>query len=168
MKDRYCAASAVCSCANRSLRINVDQCFRSLHDKKKYCQLSKLSAAVKKTFKVSAQNTTRLGRQLLQVAACDKTLFFGRLFMIEIEAIRDNTFKVVVQGTDSTTHIVTVDPSYYEKLTANQVSIETLIRKSFEFLLQRESNTNILRSFGLPAIAEYFPEYETAIQAMLE
>lgn len=88
--------------------------------------------------------------------------------MIEIEAIRANTFKVVVQGPDRTTHIVTVDPSYYEKLTANQVSVETLIRKSFEFLLQRESNTNILRSFELSTIAEYFPEYETAIQAMLE
>jgi len=42
-----------------------------------------------------------------------------------------------------------------------------LVEKSFEFLLDRESNTSILRSFELPVIGQYFPEYETTISKML-
>jgi hypothetical protein len=38
----------------------------------------------------------------------------------------------------------------------------------FQFLLERESNTSILRSFDLPVIGQYFPEYERVIQGMLE
>jgi hypothetical protein len=47
------------------------------------------------------------------------------------------------------------------------VPAETLIEKSFEFLLQRESNTSILRTFDLPVIGHYFPDYESAIVKML-
>jgi len=42
------------------------------------------------------------------------------------------------------------------------------VEKSFEFLLERESNTSILRSFELPVIGNYFPEYETTIGTLLE
>ncbi|MDX2343195.1 MAG: hypothetical protein QNL12_05390 [Acidimicrobiia bacterium] len=42
-----------------------------------------------------------------------------------------------------------------------------LVEKSFEFLLERESNTSILSSFELPVIDRYFPEYETTITKML-
>ena len=34
-----------------------------------------------------------------------------------------------------------------------------IIKKSFEFLLERESNESILRSFDLEEIENYFPEY---------
>jgi hypothetical protein len=56
---------------------------------------------------------------------------------------------------------------YYEKLTDKRVTPEVLVEKSFEFLLDRESNTSILRSFDLPVIAQYFPEYERVIKGML-
>ena len=44
---------------------------------------------------------------------------------------------------------------------------ETLLERSFEFLLERESNTSILRRFDLPVIGSYFPEYERTIRGML-
>ena len=88
--------------------------------------------------------------------------------MITVQKINDTTFEVTVEGRRATTHRVTVSPSYYEKLTAGQVAAETLVEKSFEFLLERESNTSILSSFDLPVIGRYFPEYENTIRKMLK
>jgi hypothetical protein len=45
--------------------------------------------------------------------------------------------------------------------------VEELVRKSFEFLLERESNASILPSFDLPVIGHYFPEYENTIRGLL-
>ena len=87
--------------------------------------------------------------------------------MIKVQKIDDTTLKVTVAGSSTTTHTVSVDPAYYEKLTNGRVSVETLVEKSFEFLLERESNTSILRSFDLPVIGHYFPEYERTIRSML-
>ena len=64
--------------------------------------------------------------------------------MITVESIDNKTYKVSVRGRTSTTHTVTLSPQYYEKLTGKRVSPETLIEKSFEFLLERESNTCLL------------------------
>lgn len=87
---------------------------------------------------------------------------------ITVKPIDANTFQVTVTGDQTTTHTVTVQPAYALKLTAGKASTETLVEKSFEFLLQREDNSSILRSFALPVIERYFPGYETAIsQAFL-
>lgn len=85
-----------------------------------------------------------------------------------VKPLEDNTFEVTVQGRSSTTHIVSVDPDYAAKLTAGKVVTEELVKRSFEFLLEREPNTSILRSFDLPVIARYFPEYERVIRSMLD
>ena len=87
--------------------------------------------------------------------------------MITVEKIDQRTFKVTVEDRTTTTHTVTVDPSYHEKLTGSGVSAEDLVKKSFDFLLERESNTSILRSFDLPVIGRYFPEYESTIKKRL-
>jgi hypothetical protein len=87
--------------------------------------------------------------------------------MISVNKIDDQTFEVTVEGRTQTTHRVTVAPQVYQKLTNGEVPIETLVEKSFEFLLQREPNTSILRSFDLPVIGRYFPEYERTIRGML-
>ena len=87
--------------------------------------------------------------------------------MIKVQKIDDTTLKVTVAGASTTTHTVCVDPAYYEKLTAGRVSVETLVEKSFDFLLERESNTSILRNFDLPVIGHYFPEYERTIKSVL-
>jgi len=88
--------------------------------------------------------------------------------MITIRKINDTTFEVTVEGRTVTTHKVTVTPAYYEELTGGQVPEEVLLEKSFEFLLAREPNTSILRSFDLPVIGRYFSEYERVIREMME
>lgn len=87
--------------------------------------------------------------------------------MITVNSIDSTTFEVVVEGTTTTTHRVTVPHLYYERLTKKRVTPEVLVEQSFKFLLQRESNTSILRSFELSEISMYFPEYEKTIQGML-
>jgi hypothetical protein len=78
---------------------------------------------------------------------------------------------VAEQGS-RTQHTVTITRAYLERLTgagasapavANQQAVR-LVEKSFEFLLEREPKESILRSFDLPLINRYFPEYETNIR----
>ena len=88
--------------------------------------------------------------------------------MIKVSEIDASTFEVTVEAGTTTTHDVTVDPSYHEKLTGGRVPPATLVEKSFEFLLDREPNTSILRSFDLTVIRRYFADYETVIREMLE
>jgi hypothetical protein len=86
---------------------------------------------------------------------------------IRVEKTGTNTFQVTVDGNPSTTHTVTLTPEYWRKLTGGRAPMELLVEKSFEFLLERESNTSILRSFDLPVIQRYFSEYERTIGGML-
>jgi len=88
--------------------------------------------------------------------------------MITVEKIDERPFKVSVKERATTSHTVTVEPSYHEKLTGGSVSAEKLVEKLFEFLLKRESNTSILSAFDLPVIGRYFPEYEDTIRKILK
>lgn len=87
--------------------------------------------------------------------------------MIRVEKIADTQYQVTVTQRTTTTHKVTVDPAYHQKLTGGRVTPEVLVERSFEFLLEREGNTSILSSFDLPVIGRYFPEYERAIPKAL-
>jgi len=87
---------------------------------------------------------------------------------ITVEKIDETTFKVTVTSQATTTHTVTVSPTYREKLTGGKAPSEKLVEKSFDFLLEREPNTSILRTFDLPTIQHYFPEYEKTIRKMLK
>ena len=58
-----------------------------------------------------------------------------------------------------TKHIVSVTDQMLLNLTNNKTSKEKLLNFSFNFLLERESNTSILSSFDLTVISKYFPEY---------
>jgi hypothetical protein len=82
---------------------------------------------------------------------------------IKILQTDETTFQVTVSDKSMTTHKVKVLPDYALKLTAGKITTAQLIKKSFEFLLEREPNTSILRSFDLSVIARYFPEYERII-----
>jgi hypothetical protein len=88
--------------------------------------------------------------------------------MVTVKPIDSTTFEVMVEKATTTTHKVTLTAPYYEKLTAKRVAPEVLVEQSFKFLLDRESNTSILRSFDLPVIGQYFPEYEKVIKEMLD
>lgn len=86
---------------------------------------------------------------------------------INVKKLDETRYQVTVEGRTQTTHIVTVTQDYATKLTGGVVAVEQLVERSFEFLLEREPNTSILRQFDLPVIARYFPEYERVIRGML-
>lgn len=88
--------------------------------------------------------------------------------MIEVRKIDDTTFDVRVTDKTTTQHRVTLPESYYQQLTGGEVASETLLEKSFEFLLEREPNTAILAEFDLKLINRYFPEFEYEIQRLLK
>jgi len=79
--------------------------------------------------------------------------------MIKVIKITDNVFKVVVNSTGQTEHIVKLSSKIYQNITKGKISKIDLIIKSFEFLLKRESNQSILREFSLEIISQYFPDY---------
>lgn len=85
-----------------------------------------------------------------------------------IEVVRDDetTFTVTVNGRVTTTHTVTLHPDYCRRLSGGKATPEILVMKSFEFLLEREPNTSILRSFDLPVVGHYFPEYEDTMKKL--
>ena len=86
---------------------------------------------------------------------------------IRIENIGASNYRVTVADPTTTVHSVTVTPEYLQKFAVGGASAEALIEKSFEFMLERESNTSILSSFDLPVIQRYFPEYERTIAVVL-
>jgi hypothetical protein len=87
---------------------------------------------------------------------------------IEVEKLELSRFRVrVIEGKNESRHEVTLDPKYHSKLAAEAVTPEELIRKSFEFLLEREPKESILSRFDLSVIARYFPEYEREIKKRL-
>lgn len=72
-------------------------------------------------------------------------------------------FEVRVKDGQETTHEVTLSQDYYTQLTGGSISPVHLIKKSFDFLIEHETNTAILPKFDLTQISDYFPEYEKAI-----
>jgi hypothetical protein len=82
---------------------------------------------------------------------------------IEVSRLDGDRFQVTVdEGGGRTSYVVTVDPAYSARI-ASTTTREDLVRRSFDFLLEREPKEAILRSFDLPVIGLYFPEYETEI-----
>jgi hypothetical protein len=66
----------------------------------------------------------------------------------------------VAEHGSATRHSVTLTRADFQKLAASGETPEGLVRRSFEFLLQREPKESILRTFALPVIGRYFPEFE--------
>ena len=83
---------------------------------------------------------------------------------MRIERIDNSTFDVTVEAGMTTTHRVTISDEYWRKLTGGKVSKEDLLKASFNFLLEHESNTSILSRFDLPVIGTYFPQYEREVK----
>ncbi len=77
----------------------------------------------------------------------------------------DGTFRV--QTPAGTSHQVSVPAGYPASLGCGHVAPEELISASFEFLLEREPATSILREFSLDVISQYFPGYPAQIRARL-
>ena len=69
---------------------------------------------------------------------------------------------VTVTTSTRTSHVVRVSRAEHERYGGGDV--KDLLRRSFEFMLDRESNTQVLREFDLATIERYFPEYTLAIK----
>ena len=59
--------------------------------------------------------------------------------------------------------LVKIDRQHWEELTQARVSPESLIKKSFRFLLKKQSKYSIPQSFNLRDIQRRFPEYEEQV-----
>jgi hypothetical protein len=87
---------------------------------------------------------------------------------IEIEKIGAEEFRVrVIEGKSETSHRVTLRPNDYERIASGKTDRVEVVRRSFEFLLEREPKESILPQFDLTLIGRYFPAYEREIRRRL-
>lgn len=75
----------------------------------------------------------------------------------------------VTVGTDAraSRHEVTVSREELDRLAPTGITVDRLVEASFDFLLSREPRESVLRSFDLPVISRYFPDYEPEIRRRL-
>lgn len=88
--------------------------------------------------------------------------------MISVTMVDANVYEVVVEGQTETSHRVALSQDYYRKLSGRQFTHEWIIIQAFQFLLEHEANTSILREFDLEDINRFFPEFETEIERRLD
>ena len=81
-----------------------------------------------------------------------------------INNLSKDKFEILVNNKQKTIHQVYLSDEVHLDFTNNKISKEELIKFSFEFLLERESNTSILSSFKLNIISKYFPEYLLSVK----
>jgi len=74
----------------------------------------------------------------------------------------------VREGAFATEHRVTVAAVDLARLDPGASDPERLVRAAFEFLLEREPASSILRSFELPVIGRYFAGWESDVVGRLE
>ncbi len=87
---------------------------------------------------------------------------------ISVVAAGDGRFAVEVDdGTSSSRYDVTVAPGTLRDLGVAEGDAAELVRRSFEFLLEREPKESILASFELSVISRYFPDYPDEIRRRL-
>ncbi len=83
---------------------------------------------------------------------------------ILVSKIGEGEYRVDIrEDNGQTSHVVSLQDADCRRLTGGKGGAEDLVRKSFEFLLEREPKESILRKFDLPVIGRYFPEYEREI-----
>ena len=73
--------------------------------------------------------------------------------------------RVTLADEDGTSeHRVRVTGADLQRFAPADTTPDDLVRRSFEFLLERERRQSILSAFDLPVIGRYFPEYEATIR----
>jgi hypothetical protein len=84
---------------------------------------------------------------------------------IEVEKTGNLEFRVrIIEKASETTHTVTMKQGDYARLTGGKIEPEELVRRSFEFLLEREPKESILGRFDLSVISRYFPDFELELE----
>ena len=79
---------------------------------------------------------------------------------INIKELSSNAFDVTIYSNTETNHQVTISDNFITEYQIKNLTKKEIIEQSFLFLLERESNTSILRKFDIEVIANYFPEYK--------
>jgi hypothetical protein len=87
--------------------------------------------------------------------------------MAQITVTRQPDGTLFVQTPAGTSHTVSVPAGFPGSLGRGHVAPEELVRASFEFLLEHEPASSILREFSLDIISRYFPDYPVEIRARL-
>ena len=88
---------------------------------------------------------------------------------IEIEKTGDFEFRIrIIEKSGESTHHVSIKQDDYNRLTGGKIEPDELVKRSFEFLLEREPKESILARFDLSIISRYFPEYESEIKRHLK
>jgi hypothetical protein len=83
---------------------------------------------------------------------------------VTVTKLGAGSFRVEVSASDvATTHMVTVPAGLAARLGGAGTSDEHLVEESFRYLLEREPNTSILRSFSIDQIGTYFPGWPAEI-----
>ena len=79
---------------------------------------------------------------------------------INIKELSPNAFDVTIYSSTETNHQVTISDNFITEYQIKNLTKKEIIKKSFLFLLERESNSSILRKFDIEVIANYFPDYK--------
>jgi hypothetical protein len=87
--------------------------------------------------------------------------------MAQITVTRQSDGTFHVQTPAGTSHDVSVPAGFAASLGCGHVAPEELVRASFEFLLEHEPASSILRSFSLDVINQYFASYPADIRTRL-
>ncbi len=79
---------------------------------------------------------------------------------VEINDLEPEYFSVrVTEGNTTTNHRVRLAPDLLADIGVGDVEPEHLIRETFEFLLERESASEIMAEFSLDDVARFFPDF---------
>ena len=79
---------------------------------------------------------------------------------IKIKELSPNAFDVTIYSNTETNHQVTISDNFVTEYQIKNLTKKEILEQSFIFLLERESNTSILRKFDIEVIANYFSEYK--------
>lgn len=90
-----------------------------------------------------------------------------RTASIEEKQETDNGWQFSV-AIDGHSYTVTLTRAYWRELSGGTIEPEELVKRSFAFLLEREPAGDILSTFDLSVIQQYFPEYEIEVKKDLE
>jgi len=77
--------------------------------------------------------------------------------------------KVTVrEGNTESEHIVSLNPEDYDRIrNGKDIEVDMLVKKTFEFLLEREPKESILTEFNLADVENYYPDYYDEIRKRL-
>ena len=79
--------------------------------------------------------------------------------IIDINKIDKDIYKVKINKENITQHTIKISDEAYKKYSKNDITKEQLVKKTFLFLLSKESNTSILKVFAIEDVEKFFPEF---------